>query len=88
MGKKIDIDEYLQERSVEIVLNGKTFHVKDVDIETKKLIQAENVDEKKVVMKLLSCTEKDLEGYGLAAFTAIINQVTRNLFQTSSQENQ
>ncbi len=92
--KVLNIDEFLKEKSVEVQLGGKKFIVKDLPLELQKMMRQVGKDEegtdevttRDVVMKILGCTEKDLEGYGMAAFAAIINQVTENLFQTSSQK--
>jgi hypothetical protein len=84
MSKVINIDDFLKERTVEVKLGSKTFVVKDIPLEVRELL-AEGGDSRKVVMMILNCSEKDLEGYGMAAFAAIINQVTENLFQPGSQ---
>jgi len=83
MSKVINIDDFLKERTVEVKLGGKTFVVKDIPLEVRELL-SEGGDSKKIVKMILNCTDKDLEGYGMAAFAAIINQVTENLFQPSS----
>lgn len=90
MTKVVDIDQFLQERAVTIKLNGKEFTVKDVSEETRKLMdqQDDSSNHKEIVKSLLGCTDDDLKGYGLAAFTHIVNEVTRNLFPSSSQEDQ
>jgi hypothetical protein len=33
---------------------------------------------------MLGCTDADLEGYGIVAFTNIISEVTKNLFPDAS----
>lgn len=86
--KTFNVDEFLKERSVEITLGGKTFMVKDIDPSIQKMMREEEPDHRKVVQSILRCEEKDLEGYGVAAFIGIINEVTKNLFQTSSQNDQ
>ena len=86
MAKVIDIDKFLNEKECEIKIGGKTFIVKDIPMEVRKLMQEDAVDSKEIVKQILGCTDKDLEGYGMAAMAAIINQVTENLFTPSSQK--
>lgn len=86
--KTFNVDEFLNERAVEIDLGGKKFKVKDVPEEATELFGKEGVKPKEIVKVLLGCNDADLKGYGTAAFNAIINEVTENLFHTSSQKNQ
>lgn len=89
--KAINIDEYLNENSVEITLNNKKFVVKDISEETQKLLRREEPgdnDHREIVKSMLGCTDNDLKGYGIAAFTAIITNVTKNLFPSNSQNDQ
>lgn len=80
MGKKVDIDEYLQRNEVELTLNGKTFVVKDIPEDVVSMMREENSSQKEIVKKLLNCEDKDLEGYGVAAFAGIVKNVTDSLF--------
>ena len=41
-----NVDEYLKENEIEVVLNKKTFLIKDVAPETLELLKDENVDQK------------------------------------------
>lgn len=86
MAKVIDIDKFLSEKECEIRLGGKVFKVKDIPMSVRKLMQEDAGDSKEIVRQILGCEEKDLEGYGMAAMAAIINQVTENLFTPSSQK--
>ena len=86
--KAFNVDEFLKERSVEITLNGKKFVVKDIDPSIQKMMREDEPDHRKVVQQILRCNDEDLEGYGVAAFIGIINEVTKNLFQASSQNDQ
>ena len=89
--KTINIDEFLKERAVEIQLGEKKFPVTDISEETQKLMQKNDeteFDAKAIVKSLLGCKDEDLKGYGMAAFNAIINEVTKNLFRDSSQNDQ
>lgn len=86
MPKVINIDDFLKDKECEVHIGGKTYKVKDIPMEVRKLMQSPDSDSKEIVKKILNCEDKDLEGYGMAAFAAIINQVTENLFQPSSQK--
>lgn len=86
--KTLNIDEYLNERSLDVQIGGKSFKVKDLPLEARTMMRQDDPDQKEIVKKILGCEDKDLEGYGVAAFAAIINQVTENLFRPSSQSGQ
>ena len=86
--KTVNIDEYLKDHAVEFVLNGKKYVVKDVSPKVREMMSAEDIDERAIVKELLGCSDNDLEGYGIAAFVAIIREVTENLFLAPSQQNQ
>jgi len=89
MGKVFDVDEYLKEKAVTVKLNGKSFEVKDVPYEVRDKFDSEDENKQLEGLRiLLGCTEKDLEGYGYAATSAIIEHITQNLFQSPSQEDQ
>jgi hypothetical protein len=47
-------------------------------------MDAEQPDYKAIVKAMLGCTDADLEGYGIVAFTNIIAEVTKNLFPDAS----
>lgn len=88
MAKKVvNIDDFLQERQFTISLGGKEFTVKDIDPEAMDILK-EHGATKEVIMKLLGCEEKDLDGYGIAAYGKIIKSITENLLQEPSQEDQ
>ena len=86
--KTFDVDQYLNERATQIKLNGKTFTVKDVPEEAQQMFGKEDAQPKEIVKTILGCADEDLKGYGTAAFSGIINEVTKNLFQDSSQNDQ
>lgn len=86
MPKVINIDEFLKEKECEVQIGGKTFKVKDISTDVRKLMESPEHDSKEIVKAILGCEDKDLEGYGMVAMAAIINQVTENLFPTSSQK--
>lgn len=81
----VNIDEFLKAKAVKFIINGKAFVVQDVSEEVRKLMDAETPDYKEIVKALLGCKEEDLEGYGIAAFTNIIAEATKNLFPDTSQ---
>lgn len=88
MGKKVvNIDEFLQERQFSISLNGKEFVVKDIDPEAFEILRNEGAN-KEAIKMLLSCEDKDLDGYGIAAYGKIVKSITENLLQEPSQEDQ
>ncbi len=78
-----NVDEYLEQNGVTIRINGKDFVVKDVPSTFQSTI--EEKDTKEAIKLLLDCSDKDLEGYGEVAFSAIVNKVTENLFPASFQ---
>jgi hypothetical protein len=82
--KTLDIDKFLNEKAMTIVLKGKEFIVKDLDDTTRKLMDAEEPDHKAIVQSILKCDEIDLDGYGIVAFSNIISEVTKNLFPDAS----
>jgi|JTFO01.1.fsa_nt_gb hypothetical protein len=82
--KTLDIDKFLNEKAMTIVLKGKEFIVKDLDDTTRKLMDAEEPDHKAIVKSILKCEEIDLDGYGIVAFSNIISEVTKNLFPDAS----
>ena len=86
--KTINIDEYLKEQGVTVTIKGKEFIVTDIPVEFKKQLEkdSDERDEKEIVKTILGCKDEDLEGYGLAAFAAIIKQVTDSLFPAPSAE--
>lgn len=83
--KVVDIDQFLSERAFKIKINGKEFTVKDLDPQVMKDLR-ENQDEKQAIQEILGCEKKDLDGYGLATFNHILNQVTENLLKEPSQK--
>jgi hypothetical protein len=84
MARVFNIDEFLSERAVTITVKGKEFTVKDIDDKTRKMMDAEEPDHRAIVKSLLKCEDIDLDGYGIVAFSNIIGEVTKNLFQDAS----
>lgn len=85
--KSVNIDDFLKEKTFEIVLNGKKFQVKDIDPEAFEMLR-EHGASKEAVKKMIGCSDQDLEGYGIAAYGKIVRSVTENLLQEPSLENQ
>lgn len=83
----VDIDEFLKEKAVTIKINGKNFTVKDIDEETqKKMSKSEDeINYRDIVKSVLGCSDEDLQGYGIVAMATIIDEVTKNLFPSSSE---
>ncbi len=90
MGKKFNVDEYLATNEIVITLNGKDFMVRDVPEETAQKMRDKDVSQKDIIKEILHCTDKDLEGYGMATFAGIIKNVTEAIFppQKDSPETQ
>lgn len=83
-----DVDKFLKTNAVEIKLGDKTFTVSDIPYDMRdKLENAENEDIRALLVALLGCSHEDLAKYGYAAYSAILREVTKNLFQAEvSQE--
>ena len=88
--KTINIDEYLKEQGITVTIKGKEFMVTDIPVEIKAELgkDADERNEKEIVKQILGCEDEDLKGYGLAAFSAIIKQVTDSLFPAPSTNDQ
>ncbi len=84
--KVLNIDDFLNEKAMKIVLKGKEFIIKDLDDSTRKLMDADEPDHRAIVKSILKCEEIDLDGYGIVAFSNIIAEVTKNLFPDASQK--
>lgn len=90
--KTVNIDEHLKEKGVQFILNGKTFTVTDVNEEVgdkiSQLGQGENIKPREIAKDLLGCEDEDLNGYGIATFNYVIQETTRNLFESNSPSDQ
>ena len=79
MKKVLDIDEFLKDNGVTVILKGKKYEVKDIPLEMRQYLDGDDVDHKKAVAVLLGCSESELDGLGLAALSKIITDVHVNL---------
>ncbi|HXK71964.1 MAG TPA: hypothetical protein PLQ68_04590 [Clostridia bacterium] len=85
MAKKIvNIDEFLDENSIEFTLNGKKYLVKDVDVSFEAM-DMENTDKREILANVLQCDVKELEKVGLLAITKVLSVITENFSQGVSQ---
>ena len=87
MTKVFDLDEYLVDKGITIKLKGKEFTVTDIPYGiAEKLKETSEEGQKAAVKEIVGCTDDDLKGYGIAAISAIIRNITENLFQEPSQK--
>ena len=83
--KVFNVDEYLNDKGIEIIINGKKFQVMDIPFEVHEKLQ-EDKSQKEAVKMLLGCTDEDLKGYGIGAIGAIVRNIIENLFPKPSQD--
>ena len=85
--KVIDIDKYLEDNGIKIVIKGKEYVVKDIPREVQKMLREEDPDTLDAVSKLLGAPKKDLEEYGVVALSKVIRATYENLLKdVASQE--
>jgi hypothetical protein len=77
-----NVDEFLEEAAIEIIIGGKTFIVKDMpqDLQEKTDAGVKEQDTKKLLAAILQCKESDVKDIGVKATGAIIEYITKNLF--------
>ena len=83
MVKKIDVDTLLAENSLELILGGKTYTLKDISLPTFLTATAEEGGEDKIsrdtlhrqLERILGVPEKELDDLGLKAVTLAINAI-------------
>ena len=81
----VDIDNFISEHGVEIVIKGKTYLVQDIPTEVQEELGKVPMDHRKVVAMLLDLEDESiLEGYGIVALAKIVNAVHENLLQRVS----
>jgi len=83
--KTINIDSFLDENAVEIIVNSKKFVVKDLSIEDAEALSKEDSDRKAVLSKILNCEVKDLDAYGAIGIMKIVSFLNENLLPKVSQ---
>lgn len=85
MAKTIDLNTLLDESAVTLMVNGKSFTVRDLPLDL-----TDNSDSKDgmkvIVMKALQCEESDLEGLGIAALSKIMDVLYENLLPSHSSQ--
>lgn len=79
--KVVNIDEFLTETGVKIVLKGKEYVIKDIPLKVQEILSEEKPNTKKAVSLLLGIKEEDLEGYGVVALSKIIKVAYENLLK-------
>ena len=80
MAKKVvNIDEFLNEKALEFVVNGKTYLVKDIPVESSKELASGGIDSlRKAVARMFNCDEKELANLGQGALMKIIEEANKN----------
>lgn len=87
--KKVNIDDFLKQSSIEITMNGKSYVIEDISEETEQLMQKENASPREIAQSILGVSEEEIQGYGLKACSHIIRAVTDSFLErVDSQENQ
>ncbi len=85
--KTINIDEYLQNNGIKIIIKGKEYIVRDIPRDVQKMLREEDPDTLDAVSKLLGAPKKDLEEYGIVALSKVIRVAYENLLKdVASQE--
>ena len=85
--QKIDIDNFIAEHGVEIVIHGKVYLIRDIPTEVQVELNKTPIDHKKVVAMLLGLEDSSvLDDYGIVALSKIVNAVHENLLRGVSPE--
>jgi hypothetical protein len=78
----LDVDKYLEESGVEIIIKGKSYVVRDIPVEVQEELRKEFPDFKEVIKILLDLKDVAiLDGYGVVALSKIVTAVHENLLQ-------
>ncbi len=89
MKKVVNIDEYISEREMEFVINGKTYIVKDIPLDLEEKVKDGIKGIKAALAEMFSCDLKELEGLGQGACVKICDQVNKNFLpQANSPKDQ
>ena len=78
--KTFDVDEFLKESGVKVIIKGKEYVVKDFPMDV-----PEDVDNKKFLANLIGCPEEDLDDYGMAALLNLYDFLYENLIPKNFQ---
>jgi len=84
--KVFNVDEYLQEAGIDIILNNKTYTITDIPFELREQMAAPDADSREILQKLLGCEQKDLKDIGIATAVKILNTINEALFPPTSQK--
>jgi hypothetical protein len=85
--KVFNVDDYLVNSTVTVVIKGKEYKVSDIPFGMKsedKEVTEES--QKKMLADIVKCPISELDGYGIAAVGAIMRYLTENLFPESSRK--
>jgi len=83
--KKLDIDKFLEENAVTLVVNGKEYVVTDISAEDANELAKENANHKEVLARIIKCDPKELDKYGTIGILKIVSFLTENLLPRVSQ---
>ena len=88
--EKIDIDSFIADHGVEIVIKDKSYVIRDIPVEVQEELVKTPLDHRKVVGMLLALEEGStiLNDYGIVALSKIVNVVHENLLQRVSPKSQ
>ena len=78
--KTFDVDEFLKESGVKVVIKGKEYVVKDFPMDV-----PDDADNKKFLADLIGCPEEDLDGYGMASLLKLYDFLYENLIPKNFQ---
>jgi len=78
MGKKvINIDKFLEEKSFDVVIKGKTYTIRDIPADMDDLAKQGVDGLRKGVAKMLGCELKDIEDLGQGALFHILEEAQK-----------
>ena len=78
--EKIDIDNFIAEHGVEIVIKGKSYLIRDIPTTVQDELSKTPIDHRRVVTMLLNLEDSSiLDDYGIVALAKIVNAVHENL---------
>jgi hypothetical protein len=83
--KTINIDTFLNDNAVEVIINQKPFIVRDMTMELAQELGKEDSDKKAILSKIIGCDIKDFDAYGAIAIFGIVQFLNENLLPKVSQ---
>ena len=78
--KTFNVDEYLQQNGVKIIIKGKEYVVRDIPSEL-----PENGDNVEFLSRVIGCPKEDLQSYGVASLLKIYDFLYENLIPKNFQ---